>query len=165
MSALIERGAIDEGELDVRLVGPAAVEANADLDRLPVTRTGYVDHATAVAEMAVADVLLFYAPALNRGPSGKIYEYLVTGRPILCVAGRDNFAFELVQELGAGPCAEPGDQPGIEAAIERLYRSWKDDALGVSREVRSETLRRFSRRALAGELAAVLAKTMGAPTP
>ena len=58
--------------------------------------------------MAAADVLLFYAPAVNRGPSGKIYEYLVSGRPVLCVAGSDNFAFQLVQELGAGHCVSPG---------------------------------------------------------
>jgi glycosyltransferase involved in cell wall biosynthesis len=165
LRALIERGAIDDGELEVRLVGPATFEADPGVDRLPVSRTGYVSHASAVAEMAAADVLLFYAPALNRGPSGKFYEYLVTGRPVLCVAGSDNFAFELVQELGAGLCAEPGDQQAIEAAIERLYNAWKNDGLAVGPQVRSETLRRFSRPALTRDLAAVFAKTIDARRP
>jgi hypothetical protein len=156
LRALVDRGVIDEANLELRFVGPPALTVDPNLERLPVSRTGYVDHATAVSEMAAADVLLFYAPALNRGPSGKIYEYLVAGRPILCVAGSDNFAFRLVDELGAGQCAEPGDQPAIENAIERLYRSWGDGELGIGVDVRSETLRRFSRAALARELAGVL---------
>jgi len=156
LRALVDRGVIDPEHLELRIVGSASVAADANVDALPVTWTGYVDHAAAIAEMAAADVLLFYAPSVNRGPSGKIYEYLVSGRPILCVAGGDNFAFQLVQELGAGQCAEPEDPASIEDAIERMYLSWRDGTLGVGPEVREETLRRFSRPALAGALAAVL---------
>jgi glycosyltransferase involved in cell wall biosynthesis len=156
LRALIDRGAIDEAALDVRLVGPVAIGEETTLTSLPVSRLGYVDHGTAVAEMAAAHVLLFYAPALVGGPSGKIYEYLVSGRPILCVAGSDNFAFGLVKELGAGPCAEPGDHAAIEEAIEGLYHRWREGELTVDRHVREETLRRFSRPALARQLAAVL---------
>ena len=156
LRALLDRGVIDEGHLELRIVGPAALDADVNLKRLPVSRMGYVDHAAAISEMAAADVLLFYAPTVNRGPSGKIYEYLVSGRPILCVAGSDNFAFQLVQDLGAGHCAQPGDLATIEDAIERMYLSWKDGKLDISPEVRAETLRRFSRPALARALAAVL---------
>ena len=88
-----------------------------------MTRRGYVDHAEAISEMAAADVLLFYAPTITPGPSGKIYEYLVSGRPILCVASSTNFAFQLVQELDAGQCAEPEDLAAIEDAIERMYQA------------------------------------------
>ena len=156
LRALIDRRALDETKLEVRIVGDVARNTDASLDGLPVTQTGYVDHRAALAEMAAADVLLFYVPAINRGPSGKIYEYLASGRPILCVAGVDNGASRLVQELSAGPWAEPGDQAAIESAIERLYRSWTDGDLGVSPDVRTETLRRFSRPALARQLASVL---------
>jgi glycosyltransferase involved in cell wall biosynthesis len=162
LRALVDRGVIDPRDLDVRIVGHASLEDDANLARLPVTLTGYVDHATALSEMRSADVLLFYAPALNRGSSGKIYEYLAAGRPILCVAGNDNFAFALVQELDAGPCAEPDDAGSIEAAIERLYRAWKDGTLAVAPEVRDEALRRFSRPALARQLAGVLSDAIAA---
>ena len=156
LCALIDRGVIDDADLDLRIVGPAAIDANANFDRLPVSRMGYVDHALAISEMAAADVLLFFAPTLNRGPSGKIYEYLVSGRPILCVAGRDNFAFQLVEELSAGYCAQPEDPAAIEDAIERMYRNWKDGTLSIGPEVRTQTLERFSRPVLARALAAVL---------
>jgi glycosyltransferase involved in cell wall biosynthesis len=156
LRSLIGRGAIDPDELDVRLVGHQALDGKVDVGTTTVTPVGYVDHAAAVAEMTSADVLLFYAPASNRGSSGKIYEYLASGRPILCVAGSDNLAYQLVQDLNAGPCAEPGNQPGIEEAIEHLYRDWQRDVLSVDPQVRAETLRRFARPVLAGELAAVL---------
>ncbi len=156
LRALVDRGAIDEELLELRIVGSAALDADPNLDRLPVSRMGYVDHTTAISEMATADALLFYAPTVNRGPSGKIYEYLVSGRPVLCVAGRDNFAFQLVQELGAGYCAQPDDMAAIEDALERLYRRWQDGELEISPNVREETLRRFSRPALARALAGVL---------
>ena len=51
---------------------------------------------------------------------------------------------------------EAWHQAAIEAAIERLYRSWSDGDLGVSPNVRTETLRRFSRPGLARQLASVL---------
>ena len=156
LGRLIDRGAVDPRKVELRIVGSAALDGDANLERLPVIRTGYVDHAEAVSEMAAADALLLYAPPVIRGPSGKIYEYLVSGRPILCVTRADNFAFRLVHELRAGLCAEPGDQSAIEAAIERLYRRWAGGELRVDPQVRDETLRRFSRAVLARQLANVL---------
>jgi glycosyltransferase involved in cell wall biosynthesis len=161
LHALIDRRALDPAKLEVRLVGHQALDPSLDLEKIPIARVGYVDHAAAIGEMTSADALLFYAPASNRGSSGKIFEYLAAGRPILCVAGADNFALQLVDELDAGPCAQPSDQAGIEVAIEGLYRRWERGELGVSGEVRAEVLRRFSRPALAQQLAAVLADAAG----
>lgn len=156
LRSLIERAVIDPGTLELRIVGATALAGDENLERLPVSRTGYVDHRTAIAEMAEADVLLLYAPPDHRWPAAKIYEYLASGRPVLCVAGSDNFASQIVRELDAGPCVEPGDQTGVERAIEQLYRRWQRGELTVSPEVREQTLRRFSRPVLARELATVL---------
>jgi glycosyltransferase involved in cell wall biosynthesis len=153
---LIDRGVVDPARVEVRIVGRATRNSDVNAERVPVTWTGYVDHRAAVAEMLAADVLLLYEPVIKRTPSAKIYEYLVSGRPILCVAGRDNLATRLVEELDAGACAEPGDPVAIEAAIERVYRRWEAGDLGVSPDVRTESLRRFSRAALARRLAAEL---------
>jgi hypothetical protein len=138
-------------------LAPAALDDDENLERLPVSLTGYVDHRTAVEEMSAANVLLLYAPAEHRWPAAKIYEYLASGCPVLCVAGSDNFAFRLVRVLDGGPCADPGDQP----AIEQLYLRWKGGELAVSPVVRTETLRRFSRPALARERASVLDAAAG----
>ena len=161
LRALIDRGVIDPARFELRIVGAAAIGDDENLERLPRSSTGYVDHRTAVSEMAAADVLLLYAPVEHRWPAAKVYEYLASERPVLCVTGSDNFAFRLVRELDGGPCVEPSDQPGIERAIEQLYRQWKSGDLAVSPEVRAETLRRYSRPALARELSTVLEAAAG----
>jgi glycosyltransferase involved in cell wall biosynthesis len=158
LDRLIASGEIDPHRFELRLVGsdfrgPAAGSA---LDALPVESTGYVDHRHAVAEMASSDALLLYQPSGWPGASGKLYEYLATGRPILCVAAADSVPSRLVRELDAGECASPDDPDAVEAAIMTMYRRWLDGGLGVNHDVRRVALERYSREALAGRLAAVL---------
>jgi glycosyltransferase involved in cell wall biosynthesis len=155
---LIARGDVDRERFELRLVGsdfrgPAAGSA---LEELPVETTGYVEHRQAVSEMASSDALLLYQPPGWPGASGKLYEYLATGRPILCVAAEDSVPSRLVRELDAGECASPDDPTAIEAAIAALYRRWQDDGLGVNHDVRRVAFVRYSRAALAGRLASVL---------
>jgi glycosyltransferase involved in cell wall biosynthesis len=168
LRAALDRGVFDPGAFELRLVGDVHIAPDPDLAALPTTRIGYVNHLQALSEMAAASALLFYLPPGLRLASGKIYEYLVSGRPVLCVAPRDNLAYHLVEELGAGACAEPHDADGIRQAIETLAAHWRSGTLALDATVGQETLRRFSRRALAAQLAGVLrsaeAEGAGGPT-
>jgi glycosyltransferase involved in cell wall biosynthesis len=157
LSRLVAAGVIDPGRFELSIVGNAWLAPGAlDGAAVPVHLIGYVDHARAVREMRAATALLFYAPAVTRATSGKIFEYLVSGRPILSVARTDNLAHQLVVELDAGAAAAPDDPAGIEAAIADLYRRWTEGALRIGPEVRRATLERFSRRRLTADLAHVL---------
>ena len=120
-----------------------------------MSSTGFVDHAGAVAEMLSATALFFHQPPEQLGASGKIYEYLASGRPILCVAHPDNAAFRLVEELGAGQCADVRDPEAVIDALRRLVERWQAGRLGSGERVRTEARRRFSREKLAGDLADV----------
>jgi glycosyltransferase involved in cell wall biosynthesis len=154
---LIAAGAIDADRFELVVVGNAWLPAGVlDSATFAVRLTGYVEHERALREMQCATALLFYAPAQTRSTSGKIFEYLVSGRPILSVARSDNLAHRLVDELGAGAAAAPDDPQGIETALTSLYRRWGDGALHVGPEVRRATLERFSRRRLTADLARVL---------
>jgi glycosyltransferase involved in cell wall biosynthesis len=138
----------------VSLVGNVWLGGSAiDLGPVRLAHTGYVDHLQAVRAMRSATALLFYAPMNTWAPSGKIFEYLLAGRPVLSVARRDNLAFELIDELGAGVAIEPDDAEGIDRAISELYRRWSEGALAIGPEVRTVTLERFSRRRQTAELA------------
>jgi glycosyltransferase involved in cell wall biosynthesis len=152
---LVGRGTLPRDRVELRLVGDARLDVGTT-DGVPLSRRSYVDHREALAEMGAADALLLYQPAGWNGASGKVYEYLATGRPILCVAPHENLGSQLVAELGAGICVEPEDPEGIEEAIEQLYRSWSAGELAPSAEVRAEALRRFSRATTARQLAGVL---------
>ena len=165
MKTLIASGVLDPRRFELRIAGTISMDRSS-FDSLPVTEIGYVDHRRAVQEMAEASVLLFYSPRGELGSSGKIYEYLVAGRPVLCVADRDSRAFGLVHDLGAGECVEP-EPNAVAVALERLIRQWEVGQLTVDRAVREEMLRRYSRRALAFELGRVLEEALsrGKTTP
>lgn len=151
-----ERGAIDPARCAVRIVGSMWLRELGSTAPVPLVQTGYVDHATAVSEMAAATVLLFHAPASTPAPSGKIFEYLATERPILCVARADNLASRLVHEWDAGVTAEPDDGAAIDAALLGLYERWIRGELMPNAGLRERTLATYSRETLAGELARLL---------
>lgn len=153
---LIDRGAIDPRRFELRVVGNVMLprfEADAPV---PLVRTGYVDHRQALAEMRASSALLLYVAPGSLAPSGKLFEYLATERPILCVARPENLAFRLVEEWSAGRAAAPWDAAGIEAAIADLYGRWAAGELGDVDGVRERVLQHYSRRALTGRLAAAL---------
>jgi glycosyltransferase involved in cell wall biosynthesis len=153
--ALAKKGVIDPARFEIRIVGNA-VSAAAENLGVPVTFTGFVDHHAAVSEMLNSTALIFHAPSHVPGASGKIYEYLTSGRPVLCVANPNNAAYRLVEELGAGECADVRDPTSVEAALTRLLVRWQDGGVPPLEDVRREAIRRFSRAKLAGDLAELL---------
>lgn len=156
LAALVERGEIDGERVLVRLVGSMWLQGFAPPSGIRVEQTGYVDHARAVEEMCAATALLLYVPGSSLAPSGKLFEYLASGRPVLCLAHPDNLASRLVQEWDAGVVADPHDQEAIERALLELWRRWLEDRLPDQDEIRRRTLELYSRRAGAERLAAVL---------
>ena len=158
---LLDRGELDRSRVELRVIGKVFLP-DGDLDLgAPVSQVGYVSHREALLEMRRATALLLYVAPASLAPSGKLYEYLTSERPILCVARPDGLAHRLVRDWGAGACADPTDEAGIERAILELYRRWEAGSLATPPGVRERTLERFSRRALAGELASVLAGVAG----
>jgi glycosyltransferase involved in cell wall biosynthesis len=110
----------------------------------------------AVEEMCKATALLLYVPSSSLAPSGKLFEYLASGRPILCLTRPDNLASRLVREWNAGVVAEPHDEEAIEQALLTLWQRWEENGLPDQAEVRRKTLERYSRRKNAELLARVL---------
>jgi glycosyltransferase involved in cell wall biosynthesis len=111
--------------LDIVLAGPltederqliAAVEGDG-----VVRWVGSLDRAQTLALQRRADTLLVLAQGAS-GPSvatGKLFEYLGAGRPIL-VLGERTAAAEIVRSAGAGIVASATDPDAIAAALERL---------------------------------------------
>jgi glycosyltransferase involved in cell wall biosynthesis len=121
--------------------------------------TGFLPYRRTVAAQREADALLLLIPhADGRGDavlSGKVFEYLAARRPVLAAVPPGGVAADLVRETGAGEVVDGDDEDAIEAALERLVDRWADGGL-PDREVPPAVRDRVSRRARAGELAAVL---------
>jgi glycosyltransferase involved in cell wall biosynthesis len=115
-----------------------------------ITRLGNLPHRRALEEMARCRLLLLVVgnqPGSETVLTGKLFEYLRLGRPILaCCPPGD--AADLVRSLGAGSLADPDDAPGIAAALRRLL----DDPPEPPRRERITT---YERSRLAGEMAAL----------
>ncbi len=114
---------------------------------------GLLSHGDAVRAMRAADVNLLIIgsqPGAGATLTGKIFEYLRAGRPILALVPPDGEAAALVRELDAGVVLEPDDAAGAEAALAKLY----DDRPTAARAAPAG-LARFERRHLTAELAAL----------
>jgi glycosyltransferase involved in cell wall biosynthesis len=156
LAGLIDQGEVDSGSFEVRLVGSLWLEGFDPPAGLEVHSTGYVGHARALEEMSTATALLLYVPSASLAPSGKLFEYLASGRPILCLAHPDNLASRLVEAWGAGVVADPHDESEIERAILTLWTRWQKNRLPDQDDVRRRTIAQYSRRASAERLAALL---------
>jgi glycosyltransferase involved in cell wall biosynthesis len=147
-------GRLDSRKIEFRVVGNVWIPGGLDLNDIPASETGYLDHRTAVREMQDADALVVCLPEGSQSATGKLWEYLACERPLLVVAPESSVASEVVRELQAGVCASPSDDDAVEAALLDLYERWETGAPAPV-ATREEVFRRVSRRMLAGELANV----------
>ena len=118
---------------------------------------GYLTN-TELAEVQMrADVLLLigYDRISNEKIlPGKIFEYLGARRPILCLSHPGPRA-QIVAESGAGIVASPDDPAALMAALDGIWREWRENRLDCGSDlVWIES--RFSRARQAGALAGVL---------
>jgi glycosyltransferase involved in cell wall biosynthesis len=103
-------------------------------------------------------LLLLVPDAGGRGKgvlSGKVFEYLAAGRPVLAVVPPDGAAAELVRETRAGPVVAPDDVDGISRALQQLHAAFLDGGL-PDLELAEDVRVRLSRRARVEETAALL---------
>ena len=91
--------------------------------------------------------------------SGKVFEYVAVGRPILAAVPPDGAAAELIRETGAGIVAPPDDVDAIRAALTTLHDRWRMDGL-PDVELAGDWRDRLSRRTRVEEMAAVLRDTL-----
>jgi glycosyltransferase involved in cell wall biosynthesis len=152
---LVEQGTIEREQVEVRFVGSIWIGDFQPPRSIWFERTGYAEHARAVAEMCSATALLLYVPGSSLAPSGKLFEYLASGRPILCLTRPDNLAARLIRDWHAGVVADPHDEAEIEAAFLTLWSRWQDSGLPDQPEVRRRVLELYSRQAAARQLAQV----------
>jgi len=161
--------ALAESELDVvaRFVGDFR-RADRDWamglglgDRLELLP--FVDHRRTLELQRDSEALLLLLPEVGeRGrdvPSGKLYEYLAAGRPILAAVPPDGAAANLVERAGAGIVVSPNDVAGQARALGDLVERRRRQALEPVR-LEPGLRRELSRETRSGELAAFL-RTLG----
>lgn len=103
--------------------GRLSTEERALIDRAGaadvVEHLGILDRAGALALQRSADALVLLTSRNSSEATGKLFEYLFSGRPILALA-EGNEAARIVQETGTGITVPPDDADAIAAALRRV---------------------------------------------
>jgi glycosyltransferase involved in cell wall biosynthesis len=170
------------GRVRLCFAGRLDAEIRARLTRPPLDRVtelpGYLPHRESVALLRRSRLLLLAIGTDAQARSmvtGKIYEYLASGVPILALAPPDGDAARLIASTGTGWVFGPEDHAGVLAHLRSLWdqeHEREDDPSAVTAPrqfgcVRNEEeIRRYSRREQAHRLAEILqAACDGAATP
>jgi hypothetical protein len=115
----------------------------------------YVPHNEAILRMRRASVLLFIIPEApdNLGIlTGKLFDYLAAGRPLLSIGPLRGDAATLLSTTKAGPMYDYDDKEGIKRRLRTLYQWWLEGRLSQLRPD-ADRVKRYERRTQAEELA------------
>lgn len=149
----------------IRLIGKNDLSISENIEaeglRQRTQLIDYLPHQSIIAEQKSAAVLLlsinnygsteagFFSPKATL--TGKLFEYLASGKPILMVGPLDGQAAEVIRTTKAGCVVPFGNVDEMKSALFTLYQLWKS---GSTEAV--SNIDRFSRITLCAQLADVL---------
>ena len=145
------------GQIDKTAV--QAIQKNGLSDH--VVFTSYIPHAQ-VAQVHRSSTLLLLLLMPDSEPrakgllTGKLFEYLASGRPILCIGPEDGDAARIINETHAGTTVGFGDKEKIKEVIKDFYQSYLEGNLPDN----TTSIEKYSRKALTKEYAVLLSKIL-----
>ncbi len=157
---LIDEQKIDLANIQLRMIGKMTGESRAVLRNYDwgdaLVETGYLSHQEALAENYDSNILLLPggdADSIKFAYTGKFFDYLRSGRPILAVVARDSVIAQALRENGHGAAFLSTQLLEIKQFILREYQIWQR---GGKRELlHSPLIEQFERKSLTGQLAEV----------
>lgn len=160
INAIVVSGQIPRQKLRIQLVGDLGKATRRWIGELGlediIETPGCVSHAESIGYLISADALLLVIGDSQGSAAvftGKIFEYLAAGKPVLCLAG-EGVSSQLIREAHVGVTVRPNDTPRIAKAVTTMYRAWENGELRVNPNM--EVINSFERRKLTEQLANIL---------
>jgi glycosyltransferase involved in cell wall biosynthesis len=149
---------LNPNDVEVQFLGTPADRVERALTgtliKLPVRVLPRVSHRDALLAQMGASVLLLLAYGPAKGiMTGKVFDYLAAGRPILAVPDDRETTAALLKRTGAGVALT--DPKDIARQLIEWYHLWQADP-GFSLARNESEIARYSRRAQTAELASLL---------
>jgi len=151
-------------DLEICLAGNVDITITASITSCgldcSLNKIDYLPHDKVIDLQKNSAVLLLQ---INNTPNarmilpGKFFEYMASGRPILCIGPTDGDSATIIQETGCGLTADFDDVALIKKHLETFYTAYKKNELVVS----PSEINRFSRPELTKNLAALLNEMIG----
>lgn len=148
--------------LEIKLLGAVSQEVLETISQfnldLYLNKLGYVSHTEAIAHQRKSQVLLLIEIDSEETKSiipGKLFEYMVSGRPILAIGPKDSDFAEIITTTNTGVFFEYDEKQRLKATISKYYQHFLDGKL----QSNAVGLQKYSRKNLTKELVKIL------PTP
>jgi hypothetical protein len=142
-------------DLMIRMVGAIDYSVSRSLDEANlgswVRRIDYLPHHEAVGLLKRSQVLLLLINNTSDAKgilTGKIFEYLWSGRPILAIGPTDGEAAHILKETGTGQMVEFNDPVTLKKIIMDHYHKYKLGELNIH----VNNLDKYSRKSLTGRM-------------
>lgn len=156
---------LDLSKVEFRIVGMAEqgnieVVKQYGLEEI-IVQTGYVSHQTALEYNLNADLLLLLVgdeAQFKPIYTGKFFDYLRSGRPILALAPKNGAIDRVLRETGHGEAHLSTQISEIKKMILREYQAWQSGK--AAKQLCSPKIQQFERKALTGQLANVLSSVV-----
>ncbi len=118
----------------------------------------HMSHELSLRNMLGAELLLLLIPQYPGNElhmSGKIFEYLRAGNPVLCLSTRGDAA-DLVRDTRSGFTVDYGDVQGIREVIRDCYEKWRSGRSCHREKPVKERIEQYDRHLAARKLASLL---------
>ena len=146
-------------DLKIQLIGKTDFSVLEEIDKNGLSsnleKTEYLSHNEAIAKQQTSQILLLLInnSANAKGIlTGKFFEYLAAGRPILAVGPADGEVANVLEETQAGVIVGFEDEEKTSKVVLEYYSQYKNGELSVS----TKSIEKFSRRELTKQLSEVL---------
>lgn len=166
LSELLSENPSLRAELEVKFVGSVeSIRGSVSSRNLEgvVTLLPRVSHGEAIRHMMSSHVLLLITGAgrevsnrFKRAPdemSGKIVEYIATGKPILALAADTSSAAKIVKSTGTGVVVDPSDRERMVDAVQRFFRLYKENSLKIKSNI--QQIKKYDIRMLTKKLSEI----------
>jgi glycosyltransferase involved in cell wall biosynthesis len=150
--------------LKIKLIGQVdqSVVQNLEADGLTENTelVPYIPHDEVLKAQRSSQVLLLL---INNTPNakgiltGKLFEYLASGRPILCIGPEDGDAARVIKETQAGQTVDFKDKERMKEVLRNLFQKYREDGLPYNT---SKEVEKYSRKDLAAEYGRLLDRTI-----
>lgn len=122
----------------------------------------FIPHTQAISVMATSHALLLFENeeySARYGYAGKLFDYLLVGRPILALTPSWSNSAQLIKRANAGTVVNPDDVEGIKTALCLLMQRWRSGTLTIQPD--HSVIAGFDRRLLTKKLAETLDEVAG----
>ncbi len=158
---LCEEHATFKSDLEIKLIGAVSQEVLGTIERVGlnayVNNLGYVSHKEAIAHQRKSQVLLLIEIDSVDTKSiipGKLFEYMVSNRPIIAIGPKDSDFAEIITQTNTGVFFEYSDKVKLKSVILDYYNQFLQGKL----QSHPVCLQQYSRKNLTQELAILVKK-------